>query len=405
MGLDDKARQELVSSVKSAVDRDLLTEMLVSLLKARSENPPGEEVEAAAVAKQWLEEIGCWRVDSFEEIPGRPNLLGYWGRGEGPTFVFNGHLDVVPAGDEKTWTRPPYGAVVEGDRIFGRGAADMKSGIAAMLGAVAALQAAGVELPGNVCFQLVSDEESAGRHGTGYLARRGLLRGEGAIVAEPTSLMVGVGERGALWAKVKSYGRSAHGSVPHEGISAVEKLAKAILALHGRQLGKEHPSFGKPTLNVGVVRGGQKVNVVPDYAECEIDRRLVPGESQEYVVAELERLLGEVRASDPDARFELEVENFAEASQQDPQSPIVRAVAAAVESVVGGPAEYYVSPGSSDARFLRNQAGIPTVLFGPGIMGLAHTSDEWADIQSIEAATAVMAVAAFDYLDSLRASR
>ena len=394
-------RAELVEKIKSAVDRRFLLEVLRSLVRASSENPPGLELEAANVARRRLEEIGCWRIDTYEEIEGRPNILGWWGKSDGPTLVLNGHLDVVPAGDPASWSHPPYEAVVEGDRVYGRGTSDMKSGIASMIGAVAALGAADIDIPGRICFQLVSDEESAGTHGTGFLARRGLLQGDGAIVAEPTSLMVGIGERGALWAKIRAFGKSAHGSVPRQGISAVEKIAKAVLRLHGKEFGSGHPLFGKPALNVGTVRGGEKVNMVPDYAECEIDRRLVPGETKEEVLRQIEIELAAIKAEDPEANFDLEVIQFAEASEQPKDSPIVVAVARAVEDVIGGPAEYYVSPGSSDARFLRNDAGIPSVLFGPGIMALAHTVDEWADMGSVEAAAAVIAVAAHDFLTGL----
>jgi succinyl-diaminopimelate desuccinylase len=393
-----------VDLLRRAVDRDELVQITADLIRAESENPPGNEQRVAEIAAGWLEKIGCAPLDFHSEIEGRPSIIAWWPARRatepvpGRVLVLNGHLDVVPAGDHRQWTHPPYSAHIEDGKIFGRGASDMKSGIASMIGAVAALQRRGFQPHGRICFQLVADEESAGTHGTGFLVREGLISGDAAIVAEPTSLMVGLGERGALWAKIKAIGRSAHGSVPHLGVSAIEKIARAVLALHNRNFGRDDPVFGKPTLNAGVISGGDKVNMVADYAELQVDRRLVPGESIESATSEIRAILDEISSEDPDARYELEVMNFAEPSVESKDSEIVRLVSESIESCVGGPPEYYVSPGSSDARFLRNEAGIPTVLFGPGIMGLAHVVDEYVEVDSIVAAAEVIALAAQRFL-------
>ncbi len=398
------SHDEKISRIKKAVDPEELLEITTDLIKAESENPPGNEERVAEVAAGWLEKIGAGPIEFHAEVEGRPNVIAWWQTGRtrhesgGRVLVLNGHLDVVPAGDARLWKYPPYSAHVENGKIFGRGASDMKSGIASMIGAAAALRRADIEIPGRICFQLVADEESAGTHGTGYLAREGLLLGDGAIVGEPTSLMVGIGERGALWAKIKAYGRAAHGSVPQLGVSAVEKIAKAVLSLHNRDLGRSDPLFGKPTINAGVISGGEKVNMVADYAELQIDRRLLPGETLESAVSEIKGILDEITDQDPQARFEIETMRFAEASAEPKDGEIAAIVAGAIADCIGGPAEYYISPGSSDARFLRNDAGIPTVLFGPGIMGLAHVVDEYVELDSIVAAAEVIALAAVRFL-------
>lgn len=398
------AGDEYVERVKKCVARDELVEITAELIGAESENPPGNEQAAAEVAAGWLEKIGCSPVEFHSEIPGRPSVIAWWPGGRPSdresqrVLCLNGHLDVVPAGDPDRWTYPPYSAHIEDGRIFGRGASDMKSGIASMLGAVAALRRADFEPAGRICFQLVADEECAGTHGTGFLVRKGLIWGDAAIVGEPTSLMVGIGERGALWAKIKAHGRAAHGSVPQHGVSAVEKIARAILALHNRDFGKSDLLLGSPTLNAGVVSGGEKVNMVADYAEVQVDRRLVGGETVDSATYEIRSILDSITAEDPEARYELEVMNFAEPSVEAKESEIVRLVSEAIEFCIGGPAEYYTSPGSSDARFLRNDAGIPTVLFGPGIMGLAHVVDEYAEVDSIVSAAEVVAHTAVRFL-------
>lgn len=392
---------EFTSEIADAVDTNEAVQITQDLVRAPSENPPGREHLAAAVARQWLEEAGCEGFEEFEEFEGRTNLIASWGdSSSGPRLIFNGHLDVVPAADADGWDNPPFSAVVKDGKIFGRGTSDMKSGIAAMIEAVAALNRVGFKPRGHVQFQLVADEESFGRHGTEFLLRKNLLAGDAAVIGEPTSLMICLGERGAYWATIHATGRAAHGSVPEQGISAIEKVAKAAVALHGREFSESHPLLGKPTLNVGTIAGGTKVNVVADRASISIDRRAVPGETEEGVQGQIEAILEEIKAGDPDCEFNIEVFGFAEPSIIQKDAPIVRLLADSVESQTGGPPDYYGSPGATDARFLRNQGRIPAVVFGPGIMGAAHTVNEFADVASIGIASKVYAELAYRFFST-----
>lgn len=378
------------SEIASGVDAEEAVQITRDLVQAPSVNPPGDEHLAADVAREWLKSAGCREIRQVQEIEGRTSLIAEWGdTSRGPRLILNGHLDVVPAADHDGWDDPPFSAVVRDGKIFGRGTSDMKSGIAAMLEAVIGLDRVGFEPKGHVQFQLVADEESFGRHGTEYLLKKGLLEGDAAIIGEPTSLMICLGERGAYWATVHATGRAAHGSVPGQGISAVEKIAKATIALHNRDFERSHPLLGRPTLNVGTIEGGSKVNVVADRANITIDRRAIPGETEESVQGEIDEILEEISSEDPECKFEVEVFGFAEPSIIERDAPIVRLLAESVESQIGGPPDYYGSPGATDARFLRNQAGIPTVVFGPGIMGAAHTVNEYVDIANIGIAARV----------------
>lgn len=396
---------EFTSDIADAVDTDEAVRITQDLVRAPSENPPGREHLAAAVARQWLEAAGCEEIEEIEEIEGRTNLTATWGDpSSSPRLIFNGHLDVVPAADDDGWNDPPFSAVVRDGRIFGRGTSDMKSGIAAMIEAVIGLNRIGFKPAGHIQFQLVADEESFGRHGTEFLLRKNLLAGDAAVIGEPTSLMICLGERGAYWATIHATGRAAHGSVPEQGISAIEKVAKAAIALHGRDFDDSHPLLGKPTLNVGTIAGGTKVNVVADRASISIDRRAIPGETEEAVQSEIEAILDEVKAGDPDCEFKVEVFGFAEPSIIGRDEPIVRLLARSVESQTGGPPDYYGSPGATDARFLRNQGRIPAVVFGPGIMGAAHTVNEFADVASIGIASKVYAELAHRFFSSWEAA-
>lgn len=382
---------EIADSISTALDLDEAVEITRDLVRAESENPPGNERAAADAALPWLEKVGCTSIREVEEIPGRPSVIADWGSSDGPVMVFNGHIDVVPSGDPASWSHPPYEAVVEDGKIYGRGTTDMKSGIAAMIESIAILGRLGFEPAGSVQFQLVADEESFGTHGTDFMLREGLLRGDAGIVSEPTSLMVGLGERGAYWATITAKGRAVHGSVPEQGVSAIEKIARATLALHKREFEMTDPLLGRPSLNVGVIEGGSKINVVADNASISIDRRSIPGETRESVEAEILGVLESIAAEDPEFEYELDVFGFAEPSVIERDAEIVSLLASSIERHVGGPPDFYGSPGATDARFMRNQAGIPTVVFGPGIMGLAHTIDEYVEIDAIGVAAKVYA--------------
>lgn len=396
---------EFASEIADAVDTDEAVRITQDLVRAPSENPPGHEHLAAAVAKGWLEEIGCQKIEELEEFEGRTNLIASWGDpSSGPRLIFNGHLDVVPAADDAGWNHPPFSAVLEDGMIFGRGTSDMKSGIAAMIEAVAGLNRIGFKPRGHIQFQLVADEESFGRHGTEFLLRKNLLAGDAAVIGEPTSLMICLGERGAYWATIHARGRAAHGSVPEQGISAIEKVAKAAVVLHGREFNNSHPLLGKPTLNVGTIAGGTKVNVVADRASISIDRRAIPGETEESIQSEIEAILDEIRAGDPECNFKIEVFGFAEPSIIEKNAPVVRLLSESIETHAGGPPDFYGSPGATDARFLRNQSQIPTVVFGPGIMGAAHTVNEFADVASIGIASKVYAELAHRFFSTWEAN-
>lgn len=392
---------KFLSQVGGSVDLDEAVVITQELVRAPSENPPGKERVAADVATTWLDKIGCQRIRTFEEVKGRPNLLAEWGNlDRGPRLIFNGHLDVVPAGKIENWKYPPYSATLENGRLYGRGSSDMKSGIASMIEAVMALKRMKFEPLGHIQFQLVSDEESFGKHGTEYLLRNEMIAGDAAVFGEPTSLMIGLGERGAYWATIHAKGRAAHGSVPEQGVSAIEKIAKVALALHNRRFDRYHPLLGKPSLNVGIIEGGSKINVVADKASISIDRRSIPGETADTIHRELEELLEEIKASDPDCEFEIDVFGFAEPSVVAENAAITTLLASAVESQLGSKPEYFGSPGATDARFLRNQAQIDSVVFGPGIMGAAHTVNEYVDIQNIGMAARIYAELAIRFLSS-----
>ncbi|MHB8466258.1 MAG: M20 family metallopeptidase [Acidimicrobiales bacterium] len=381
--------------MRDHISRASVVEMTQALVAADTRNPPGDERIAADIARQLLEPLGC----SFEEVepsPGRVSLIARIGHTDRPVLIINGHLDVVPI-NPSGWTVPPFDGVISDGRIWGRGTADMKGGIAAAIEAVMALGRAGMELPCDVVFHLVADEERGGGLGTAILARDGLIKGDACIVPEPTSLAVCIAERGLSVIDVTLLGRPAHGSEPSRGVSAVEKAAKTVLALHGAAFGQApHPLLGAPTANAGVIQGGSGHNTVAERCVVTIDHRLLPGETAADAIADVRRLIDAI--DDPALRYDTSLVTFGEASELRGDHPWIDVVQAAIASAVGRAAPIVGMPFVTDARFVRNDAGVPAIVCGPGGIEQAHVDDEWVSIDALVDAAAIYAalIASFD---------
>ena len=253
----------------------------------------GEELAAAEAFGGWCADAGL-EVMLQEVAPGRPNVIARWKVGRGPHLLLTGHLDTVPIGEN--WTRDPFGAEVDGGRLYGRGACDMKGGLAAILGAIVDLRDRGQEPAGDVTLAAVVGEEENSA-GTRALVARG-IQADCAVLAEPTAMQLVVGNRGLLNFRVLVKGASAHASSPELGHNAITAAARIVLELEsvGEELaGRPHPVFGPPRLTVGTIHGGTRPYVVPDRCEIEVDRRLNPGETAEQVVGEVEAAIARTR--------------------------------------------------------------------------------------------------------------
>jgi len=381
------------ASFRHHVDTEALVALTSALVAVPTENPPGNENQVADILRDALAPWGPeW--SEVEPSPGRLSLVarvageraGAAG-GERRTLVVNGHTDVVPAVPER-WSRPPFKPSVADGRLYGRGSADMKGGVAAAICALAALQSAGSAPACDIVFQFVADEERGGALGTRALWEAGLLEGDACLVPEPTSLSVSVAERGLFQGQIVVQGRPGHGSRPREGISAVEGAARVTLALHAADFGDpEHPLLGRPTANVGTLQGGTVVNVVAEQARVGFDRRLLPGASLDDAIASIRRRIEEAGVTD--VEYELEVDDFGEGSEMSADHPFVALVRRCVAEATGREAPTIGMTFTTDARFLRNQAGIPAVVCGPGSIAQAHGVDEWVEVsQLVDAAAA-----------------
>lgn len=360
--------------------------ILERLVRIPSETGHEEEV-ANAIAR--ICEDAALDVAIDEVAPGRPNVIATWRGGRGPRLLLSGHMDTVPAGEG--WTRDPHSGQTENGRLYGRGACDMKGGLAAMLGAIAALHARGEKPAGDVTLASVVGEEEDST-GTRALVKRG-VKADRAVLAEPTAMQLVVSNRGLLNYRIVVKGASVHASAPVLGRNAITAAARIALELESfnndELAGRSHPVFGAPSLTVGTIQGGTRPYVVPDRCEIEVDRRLNPGETAEQVVTEIENAIARVRKQLPWLEADVLAGPDYIPFEIAADDPLVRSME---EAMRASGLEPRISSwrAASDAGFLVHGAGIPCVLFGPGnIEEAAHRPDEWIDLEDLDAAQRV----------------
>jgi len=260
----------------------------------------------------------------------------------------------------------------------------MKGGTASFLHAISMIDRSKIPLKqGAVILHLVSDEESHGHQGMGFLTRKGVIKGDTVLIGEPTSLDLIIAQKGALWLRISTFGKSAHGSRPHSGLNAIEKMMNVIARLSSISFEKEHPLLGKPTLNIGTVKGGTKINMVPDRCEIEVDRRLLPSEKKEEVIREISEIAESIQTQDPLFRYQIDEIDYAEPSEIGPEEEIVRVALDASQEVRGERPNVKGFSGFTDARFYINQLHLPTLIFGPGGVEQSHTTDESVEVDAL----------------------
>lgn len=417
------ATQEMIERLKRAAE-DLegqTIHFLQELVRIPTENPklaavePGAEADCQDIIERRLRELGA-KIERWDVYPGRPDVVGTFtgvGGEKARSLILNGHIDVVPGGDPAAWTHPPFGAEIADGKVWGRGAVDMKGGIAAMIAAVEAIQRAGYHLQGDVIVESVVDEETGGP-GTAQTVEHG-YRADAAIVVEPTNLVIQPVEGGLEWLRLVIRGRSGHSAYRfrsvHAGgqgtaVNAIEKAAKVLAAVQEleRDWGnrKRHPLLpaGITTINPGVIMGGTggghngvpnvltAVSSFPDYCALELSLKYLPSERTEEVRASFEDYIARVAAADPWLRdHPPEIEwgirgvSFPPAATP-PDHPFLKVLEQATQLATGKPAVQEGMVAVTDLAWLAG-AGIPGAIFGPGAIGNAHGDDEYIGIAEV----------------------
>jgi succinyl-diaminopimelate desuccinylase len=404
-----------------------LVSLTQDLLRFPTINPPGADYRAiCAYLGEWLEARGgavrhiraLGEPDDSDAFP-RWNVIGrFEGAEPGPCVHFNGHIDVVEVG--LGWTVPPFEGVVKDGRVYGRGACDMKGGIAASLIAIDALLACGLPTRGALEFSGTADEESGGFGGAGYLARQGFFdrsRVDHVIIPEPLNPdRICLGHRGVWWAEVEITGAIGHGSMPFLGVNAIAGMGD-LLALIEKDL---MPRLGnrvttmpcmpegarRATLNFNSIHGGQPepgngrpAPVVADRCRLVLDRRYLVEEDFTAVKSEIVELLERVKAARAGIDYSIrEIMSF-EPTMTPTDAPLVQSLDHWIEKLFGRPASLVASPGTYDQKHITRHGSVQAcVAYGPGILDLAHQPDEWIGIDDMLASAKVMAAAALTLL-------
>ena len=359
-----------------------------ALIKIDSRNPtlapdsPGEGPCASLLADV-LREWG-FVVQLFDNA-GRPNVVASIGPENAPALMLNGHLDVVGV---QGMAHSPFSAELRDGRIYGRGSADMKGGLAAMCAAAA--RGAGDRPSRRILVTAVADEEYESL-GTLALLDAG-IRAEAAIVGEPTRLAICTAHRGFAWFDVTVRGRAAHGSRYDLGIDAISNAALLLAELdmleQTRDKRLQHPLLGRASLHASTIHGGSGISTYPELCVLSIERRTLPGESSDLALREILDACTRVRARRPDFDAEVTLTNAQLPSDVPVDSPIVQMVAGGLRAE-GMKTDIEGLSAWTDAALL-NAAGIPTICFGPGDISLAHAAEEFVPVAEIEQATRVL---------------
>ncbi len=392
-------------------------QLLAQMTRCRSVQ--GQETEIQQLLAAQLERLGMevdlWEPDGEElsshplfasprtDFAGSPNLAAKLpGSGGGRSFLLNGHIDVVPVGDPEQWTQDPWGGNLVEGRLYGRGASDMKGGVAASLLALQALQGCGIRLAGDVIFESVMEEESGGA-GTLAASLRG-YRADAGLIPEPTGLAVFPKQQGSLWFRLTVHGRGAHGGSRYEGVSAIEKAMGVVAAV--LELEKERnsritdPLYAATPIpvpiNLGVIGGGEWPSSVPDRVALEGRMGVAPDETIQNAQAQMSRAISKLGQKDGWlAEHPVELEWFGARwlpCSLDPESELVRMLVEVVEEVRGESPAMVAAPWGTDAGLLGAAAGVPTVVFGPGVVATAHQPDEYVLLEDVMTAAEVIAL-------------
>jgi len=414
-------RERVLAAVDALAEE--VVDFTSELVRLPTVNPPGEGYEECArvigdrlgrggFAVEYLPAEG--RPEHTRAHP-RVNVVGTRpGKGKGPLVHLNGHFDVVPAGDG--WTVDPFGGHVRDGKIWGRGTGDMKAGLAAAVYAVEALRRAGVDTAGALEVSGTVDEESGGFAGVAFLAQTGRIargRTDYVIIPEPLGVdRICVGHRGVWWFEVELHGRTAHGSMPFLGVSAIDHMAALLeavrvelqpaLTTRRTAMPVVPEGAGRATLNVNAVVGGQSADgiqtpCVADRCRAIFDRRFLVEEGLDGARSEIAALLEGVAARVPGFRYAVRDLMIVHPVRTPDGSPLVAALGRAISEVRGRQATLIASPGTYDQKHVARIAGVEQcVAYGPGVLELAHQPDEWCAVRDLVDSTKVLALAALD---------
>ncbi len=385
---------QLFSYIQS--HKDEIVQLATKLINANTVNPPGNEYLAVNIMEKYLNKHGI-RYDNFAKLTGRTNIIGYIGKGN-PKLIVACHLDVVPPGEG--WETDPFKAVVKDGRIYGRGANDNKGQMASMLALAGFLKEHESKLNGSLLLIGAADEEKGSRLGLEYLLDECGVSADYAIIPDVANNMkiIDVGEKGALFLNITSYGKQSHGSTPEKGTNAIWNMIELLNNV--RELKHKcttHELFSPPTLNLGTISGGAAHNIVPAKCEAKLDIRYLPGETEKEILDNIYKIIASIKNSNPTAKFDLTIDTHLPPTQIPADNPLISLISKHTESILG---TRPVPMGFSGVTVCKQliEKGIMAVGFGPGDEDQAHIANESIDIQELLDFGKIMGLVIFDIL-------
>jgi len=371
--------RDLLAQIEEADVIDLCRD----LVRFNTVNPPGNEREIAEYVSDILSGAGLV-VDLVLHTQHRASLVARLkGDGQLPALVYCGHLDVMPTGGEE-WLRDPFGGEVVGDKLWGRGATDMKGGLAAMIVAANILASCKQTLKGDLVLALTADEE-VNQFGARELAgRKDLWPAQALVISEPSYNRVYVAEKGQFWLEITTHGKAAHGSMPLLGRNAIMMMVAFLREFDQLKVPhEEHPLLGGMTRSVGTIRGGGSTNIVPECCVATVDQRTVPGQDHDAILRQVTALVDDLAQRWPGYRASVEVLSDLPPVQTPVRDPIVQRFCDVVADVTDARPEPMGVPYTTDAALLVPPLDVPMIICGPGNPDLAHQSNEYIEVDRL----------------------
>ncbi|MFD2445021.1 M20 family metallopeptidase [Bacillus sp. CGMCC 1.16607] len=397
--------KEKLNETIDLLQSDIVT-LLQKMIQIPSVNPPGEYEEICDYLEKELSSYSfqVQVIDVPESIvkekglstPRKNVIATLKGNGTGPSLILNAHLDTVPEDDESKWTYPPFSGMIKDGKIYGRGATDSKGRLAAYIGAAIALKQSGIPLSGDIIIAATCDEETGGELGAGYVTSHGFLTGDYALV-EGYSQEIIRAMAGMTQLRIVSNGKPAHSGFKWNGINAIEKMSKVIIGLENlqKELQNEPSSIEGmkyTTINVGVIKGGTKLNVVPGSCEIEVDLRIIPEHTIESMISRIKIMIQKLQDADSEMNISVEKIGSAETAPTitEHNHPLILALQKASMEINKKELPVIGVMGQSDARwFIKN--GIPAINYGPGTpANRIHGYDECMEIADLMNTTKVI---------------
>lgn len=389
---------EIIESVFNKIDRSEAIAFLQKLVQINSVNPPGNEKEVAETIRDFLKSTNL-EVELDDLGENRANLfVTYPHATSGSKFLsFSGHFDTVPPGQIK-WEHDPFSGKQLDDKIYGRGTTDMKSGVAAMVLAMKYLSEANVALTGKLQFVGTAGEEVDGFGAKQVIKKEQINEATAMVVSEPSQNELFTAHKGALWLEVTAFGKTAHGSMPDQGVNAINVINAFLNELKGYEFTyTPHELLGHPTLNVGTIQGGVKTNVVPDHCSVTLDIRTVPGQSNDEIVHSVNNLIKKVSDASGATYTLKEINNMAPIATNPEDAFIQLAIETGKvhlnQQLTPKGVNYY-----TDASVYWPKLQIPTFIYGPGNQNLAHQPNETVEIDKFIDSIRFFIAIALDYL-------